>query len=72
MKQKKLEHKGKVYLGTLHEGKVKVCVEKTAKNQRINLGVYDTKKDEWQDTCKNQKIPDIVKKGFAIEFGKLN
>lgn len=70
MKQKEFIHKGKKYLGIENGGKVKVSVERTARKQLINLGVYDIKKDRWQDTNKSQMIPDIVKKGFAIEFGK--
>ena len=69
MQQKKFEHKGKVYIGTRHDGKVKVATERTAKKQLINLAVYDIQANSWQEICKGQKLPNIVKHGFETAFG---
>ena len=69
MQQKKLKHKGKIYLGTKKGGKICVSVEKTAKKQLIDLGVYDIEASKWQDTCRSQRVPEIVKKGFVTAFG---
>ena len=67
MSKKILKRKGEVYHCTQKNGRVKIDVEKTAKGQRIAVGIYIPDTGTWQT---NGVVPDIIKKGVEQSFGK--
>lgn len=67
MVKKILKRKGEVYHCTQKGDHVKIDVEKTAKGQRIAVGIYSPDTGTWQT---NGLVPDIIKKGVEQSFGK--
>ena len=67
-REKKITYKGNVYVGTLRDGKVKVCAERTARGQNLLVGTFDIYTHSWHNESRSAPLPPPVKETIESTF----
>lgn len=67
-KQKRVEYKGNIYVGTLSGGKVAVRIQRTACGQNMLAGIFDVQERSWQNEKRGIPLPYFVKHEIESAF----